>query len=57
MPEIVLTFDVADVDPTTLDPMEVAEYLFSLYDEDRRVGNAPYELAAGSLSAEWESLT
>jgi hypothetical protein len=42
------------VEPKKLvDPLDIAGYLMSLYDDDRRAGNAPYVLAENSLEAEW----
>jgi hypothetical protein len=50
--EIVLRFDV-DVDPTKVDPHDVSDWLMSLYEDEARVGNAPFVLAENHLEAEW----
>lgn len=51
---ITLKFDVQDVDPTLVDPNEIADYLFGLYDADVKANKPRYELAQGFLEAEWE---
>ena len=58
MTEIIITFSVADVDATKVDPHELAEYLLDLATEEVRV-NGPDSrwgmLAVDNLSAEWET--
>ena len=51
--EIVLRFDVQNVDPARVDPQEIADYLFGLYDAEYRAGNTDYLLAENRLEAEW----
>ena len=54
MESIRITFDVLDVDPRLVDPHDIAEYLFGLYDIERRTGNTPFQLGENFLTAEWE---
>lgn len=54
MAEIVMRFDVQDVDPTRVDPHDISDWLIGLYDIERRAHNAPFELAFEHLECEWE---
>jgi hypothetical protein len=53
MAVLVIRVDV-DVDPTRVDPLEVAESLMYLYDEARKVDPPDFEMAQESLEAEWQ---
>jgi hypothetical protein len=55
MPDIIITFDVDGVDPTKVDPVEVAEYLLGLYDDDARANGRRFILAENHLEAEWSA--
>lgn len=52
MAVLIMRFDVA-VDPTLVDPLDVAESLMYLYDESRKVDPPDFEMAQESLEAEW----
>lgn len=51
--QVVIRFNVVGVDPTLVDPLDIAEYLLGLHDIERRAGNADYDLASDLLEAEW----
>jgi hypothetical protein len=51
--EIIIQFDVDDVDPARVDPHDIANYLLGLHDIEMHSGNAPFILGESSLQAEW----
>jgi hypothetical protein len=57
MTAITITFDVEGVDPTLVDPLEIAEALIDAYTEDRRhrADVLYFEPAENRLEAEWEA--
>jgi hypothetical protein len=55
MATIVITFDVADVDPTLVDPLDIADEIMDAHEKERRAGNTRFALAQDFLSAEWEA--
>jgi hypothetical protein len=59
MTSITITFSVEGVNPTKIDPHELADYLLDLAAEEVRANGTDDrwgELAADHMSAEWETL-
>jgi hypothetical protein len=50
---LVIEISVEDIDPTIVDPHEVADEIMHPFDEARKAGNTTFEIGESFMSAEW----